>query len=55
MMEDLTPLHRIAEPEEIAAGVLYLASGAGAFLTGKVLEIDGGTDIPSLDFALPDL
>jgi 7-alpha-hydroxysteroid dehydrogenase len=55
MMEDLTPLHRIADPEEIAAGVLYLASDAGAFLTGKVLEIDGGTDIPSLDFALPDL
>jgi 7-alpha-hydroxysteroid dehydrogenase len=55
MMEELTPLHRIANPEEIAAGVLYLASDAGAFLTGKVLEIDGGTDSPSLDFALPDL
>jgi 7-alpha-hydroxysteroid dehydrogenase len=55
MMEGLTPLHRIADPEEIAAGVLYLASPAGAFLTGKVLEIDGGTDIPSLDFSLPDL
>jgi 7-alpha-hydroxysteroid dehydrogenase len=55
MMEDLTPLHRIADPEEIAAGVVYLASPAGAFLTGKVLEIDGGTDIPSLDFSLPDL
>jgi 7-alpha-hydroxysteroid dehydrogenase len=55
MMEDLTPLHRIADPEEIAAGVLYLASPAGAFLTGKILEIDGGTDVPSLDFSLPDL
>ena len=55
MMEDLTPLHRIADPEEIAAGVVYLASPAGAFLTGKVLEIDGGTEIPSLDFGLPDL
>jgi 7-alpha-hydroxysteroid dehydrogenase len=55
MMEDLTPLHRIADPEEIAAGVVYLASPAGAFLTGKVLEIDGGTDSPSLDFGLPDL
>jgi len=55
MMEGLTPLRRIADPAEIAAGVLYLASPAGAFLTGKVLEIDGGTDIPSLDFNLPDL
>ncbi|MHB1969794.1 MAG: SDR family oxidoreductase [Acidimicrobiales bacterium] len=55
MMEDLTPLHRIAEPEEMAAAVVYLASPAGAFLTGKILEVDGGTDVPSLDFALPDL
>jgi 7-alpha-hydroxysteroid dehydrogenase len=55
MMEDLTPLHRIADPEEIAATVVYLASPAGAFLTGKVLEVDGGTDVPSLDFGLPDL
>jgi 7-alpha-hydroxysteroid dehydrogenase len=55
MMEDLTPLHRIADPEEIATAVVYLASPAGAFLTGKVLEIDGGTDVPSLDFGLPDL
>ena len=55
MMEGLTPLHRIADAEEIAAGVIYLASPAGAYLTGKVLEIDGGTDIPSLDFSLPDL
>jgi 7-alpha-hydroxysteroid dehydrogenase len=55
MMEGLTPLHRIADPEEIAAAVVYLASPAGAFLTGKVLEVDGGTDVPSLDFGLPDL
>ncbi len=55
MMEDLTPLHRIADPQEIAAAVIYLASAAGAFLTGKVLEVDGGTDAPSLDFGLPDL
>ncbi len=55
MIEDLTPLHRIADPVEIAAAVLYLASPAGAFLTGKVLEVDGGTDIPALDFGLPDL
>ncbi|NNN09678.1 MAG: SDR family oxidoreductase, partial [Acidimicrobiaceae bacterium] len=55
MVESSTPLRRIADPAEIAASVVYLASAAGAFLTGKVLEVDGGTDIPSLDFGLPDL
>ena len=55
MVESSTPLRRIADPAEIAASVVYLASSAGAFLTGKVLEVDGGTDVPSLDFGLPDL
>jgi 7-alpha-hydroxysteroid dehydrogenase len=55
MMENLTPLHRIANPEEIAAGVVFLSSDAGAFMTGKVIEIDGGSDVPTLDFGLPDL
>ena len=54
-MESATPLGRIGDPEEIAAGVLYLCSPAGAFLTGKIIEIDGGTDTPTLDFGLPDL
>jgi 7-alpha-hydroxysteroid dehydrogenase len=54
-MEAATPLKRIGDPEEIAAGVLYLCSPAGAFITGKILEIDGGTETPTLDFGLPDL
>jgi hypothetical protein len=55
MVEELTPLHRIADPEEIAAAVVYLASPAGVFLTGKVLEVDGGTGVPAVDFGLPGL
>ena len=55
MMEEMTLLGRIGDVEEIAAGVIFLASPAGAYLTGKVLEIDGGIDIPNLDFQLPDL
>ncbi len=55
MMEEMTLLDRIGEVEEIAAGVLYLVSPAGAYMTGKVLEIDGGIDVPNLDFQLPDL
>jgi 7-alpha-hydroxysteroid dehydrogenase len=54
-MEQTTPLKKIGEPEEIAATVLYLASPAGAYVTGKVIEADGGLDIPNLDFNMPDL
>jgi 7-alpha-hydroxysteroid dehydrogenase len=35
--------------------VLYLASPAGGFVTGKVLEVDGGLQMPNLDLRLPDL
>jgi len=55
MMEEMTLLGRIGDVEEIAAGVVFLASPAGAYITGKVLEIDGGIDVPNLDFQLPDL
>lgn len=54
-IEQNTPLRRIGDPAEIAAGVLYLASPAGAFITGKVLEIDGGTERPTLELPIPDL
>jgi 7-alpha-hydroxysteroid dehydrogenase len=54
-MEDLTPLRRIGEAEDIAAAVLYLCSRAGGYLTGKVLEVDGGLEQPNLDLGLVDL
>ncbi|HEY4378111.1 MAG TPA: SDR family oxidoreductase [Acidimicrobiales bacterium] len=54
-MERDTPLRRIGEPEEIAATVVFLASPAGGYLTGKVVEVDGGLDQPNLDLGLPDL
>jgi NAD(P)-dependent dehydrogenase (short-subunit alcohol dehydrogenase family) len=37
-----TPVGRLGEPDEIAAGVIYLASPAAAFVTGQVLDINGG-------------
>ncbi|GIV78362.1 MAG: 2-deoxy-D-gluconate 3-dehydrogenase [Litorilinea sp.] len=36
------PMGRIAEPEEIAAAVIYLASPAARMVTGQVLCVDGG-------------
>jgi gluconate 5-dehydrogenase len=39
---DKVPMGRIAEPEEIAAAVVYLASGAARMITGQILCVDGG-------------
>jgi NAD(P)-dependent dehydrogenase (short-subunit alcohol dehydrogenase family) len=36
------PAGRIAEPEEIAAGIVYLVSDAAAYITGQTLNINGG-------------
>jgi 7-alpha-hydroxysteroid dehydrogenase len=54
-LEAGTPLRRIGRPEEIAAAVVYLASEAGAYVTGKILEVDGGIESPNLDMGLPDV
>ena len=42
-MEALTPMGRLGTTEDIAAAALYLLSPAGGWITGKVLEVDGGT------------
>src|SRR5207247_2491352 len=36
------PLGRIGEPEDLAGAAIYLASRAGAYLTGAVIPVDGG-------------
>jgi len=54
-MEEATPLKRLGEPDDIAATVIYLVSAAGSYVTGKLIEVDGGLEQPSLDLGLPDL
>ena len=54
-MEEATPLGRIGEAEDIAAAVVYLGSLAGQYVTGTMLEVDGGLVAPNLDLDLPDL
>lgn len=39
---ELTPLGRVGEPDDVAYGVLYLASDESGFVTGTELVIDGG-------------
>ena len=41
-MIGLTPMGRLGRPQEIAAGVAYLASDDASFVTGLELYIDGG-------------
>ncbi len=41
-MVNVTPLGRLGQPEEVAAGVAYLASDDASFVTGTELYIDGG-------------
>jgi 7-alpha-hydroxysteroid dehydrogenase len=43
-MADLTPMGRLGEVEDIALATLYLASPAASWVTGKVFEVDGGTE-----------
>ena len=41
-----TPLKRLGTPRDVALACVFLASEAGSFLTGKVIEIDGGMLMP---------
>jgi 7-alpha-hydroxysteroid dehydrogenase len=50
-----TPMGRPGEPEDIACAVLYLVSDASSWVTGKVFEIDGGTENPAIVVPVPPL
>lgn len=48
-MEDLTPMARLGEVEDIALGALYLASPAASYVTGEILGVNGGLTRLNMD------
>jgi 7-alpha-hydroxysteroid dehydrogenase len=54
-MIDATPLGRLGTVDDIAAAAVYLASDAGAYVTGRDIRVDGGLENSSLEMPIPDL
>jgi len=50
-----TPMRRAGTVEDIAACALYLASPAAAWVTGKIFQIDGGSEFPAITVPSPPL
>jgi 7-alpha-hydroxysteroid dehydrogenase len=50
-----TPMGRPGTVEDIAACALYLASPASSWVTGKIFQVDGGTEHPSMSVPVKPL
>ena len=45
MVEGMVPRGRTGKPEDMAGAAIYLASRAGAYVTGSVIPVEGGLAI----------
>ena len=45
MVEGMVPRGRVGTPEDLAGTAIYLASRAGAYVTGSVIPVEGGLSI----------
>jgi 7-alpha-hydroxysteroid dehydrogenase len=50
-----TPMKRIGTVEDVAAAAIFLASPAASYITGRILEVDGGIQTSNLPLPIPDL
>ena len=45
-VKKVTPMGRLAKPEDVAGAVLFFASDDSSFVTGQVLSVSGGLATP---------
>jgi len=54
-MTSVIALRRLGTPRDVAGAVIYLASDASGYVTGKIIEVDGGQEQPTISLGLHDL
>jgi NAD(P)-dependent dehydrogenase (short-subunit alcohol dehydrogenase family) len=42
LLDDMIPMRRIGQPQEVADAVVWLLSDKAAYVTGTTLSVDGG-------------
>ena len=54
-LESRTPLRRVGSLDDVASAAAYLCSPASSYVTGKILQLDGGIVTSNTPFDIPDL